>query len=307
MAAPGLSVRCPACGTELKAVPAAAPPTQWFPCPHCRAPVPVVLPRDPPPLYTWEVLPGLYPPLGRPRAPRWRIGRAVAIALAVTAVACVVLGGLLAYYGVGVGTHGSYSVSGVVLRDVGGVDRPADLARVVLTDNNGANFTQVTGPDGTFAFGGIPTGGVSINVTLSGYSPETLTTFVSSVYNAGSSNLTITLEPGGPANGTAVALAPFPDLESFLASVDGGAALLVIGGAVAAFAAAATQRHGPRAAGVVGGAAGLCAPAVLLFLGLYLAFPVVVAGTAVAAGLGAFALTISAAELYRSGAPNGPA
>ncbi|MGC2360173.1 MAG: hypothetical protein WA691_07740, partial [Thermoplasmata archaeon] len=71
MATSTVYLRCPACGGDLRVVLASEPATQWFPCPHCRTPVPAVVPRDPPPLYSWEVLPGLYPALPRPRVPRW--------------------------------------------------------------------------------------------------------------------------------------------------------------------------------------------------------------------------------------------
>jgi hypothetical protein len=231
----------------------------------------------------------------------------VAIALAAAAVASIVLGGALASYSAAAAAPATYSVSGLVEKDVGGIPQPADHAVVVLTDNGGANHTNVTGPTGRFTFPAVPSGGVSINVTLAGYAPETLTTFVSPVYDAGSENLTITLEPLSESNGSTVALAPFPDLESFLASIDGAAALLAIGGTVAAFAALAAWRHGPGPAGVVGGGAGIAAPVALYFLGLFPAFPVVLVGAAVAAGFGAFALTISAAEMYRTGTPAGSA
>ncbi|MGC2788982.1 MAG: hypothetical protein WA547_02845, partial [Thermoplasmata archaeon] len=86
MATSTVYLRCPACGGDLRVVLASEPATQWFPCPHCRTPVPAVVPRDPPPLYSWEVLPGLYPALPRPRVPRWRARRAAAAALLVVAV-----------------------------------------------------------------------------------------------------------------------------------------------------------------------------------------------------------------------------
>lgn len=309
MAAPGVAVRCPACGTELRAYPAPYPPTQWFPCPHCRVAVPVVVPRDPPPLYTWEVLPSLYPPLDRPRAPRWRLRPAVAIALAAVAVAAAVLGGLLLYYGAAASGPGTFSVSGTVLKDVGGEGFPADGARVLLTDDRGTIGPVSTGPDGRFEFTGVPSGGVSINVTLpsSGYAPATLDTFVSPVYDAGSSGLTVVLLPTSETNGTTQSLAPFPTMESFLASVDGAAGLLGICALVAAAAAVAAWRPTHRTAGVLGGGAGIAVPTVVFLLGLVPAFPIVVAGAAVTAAFGAFALVLGAADLYRTGPPVGTA
>ncbi|MGP8077466.1 MAG: carboxypeptidase regulatory-like domain-containing protein [Thermoplasmata archaeon] len=304
MAGPGISVRCPSCGTELRAFPAPAPPTQWFPCPHCRTALPVVVPRDPPPLYSWEVLPGLYPRLPHPRAPRWRIAPAIAIALAVVAIASATLGGALAYYGVAATAGGSYTISGTVEQTGGG---GADHATVNLTDDAGTRAPYAVGPSGRFSFTGVPSGGVSLNISLSGFAPVTVLTFVSPVYDAGSQGITVTLVPGALQNGTTVVLAPFSNLENFLASVYGAAALLGLAALIAGAAAVATFHHRHRTAGVIGGGAGISAPAVLYLLGLFPAFPIVAAGTAVAAGFGAFALAVTAVDLYRAGTPSAAA
>ena len=298
MAGPGVAVRCPACGTELRAFLAPTPPTQWFPCPHCRLAVPVVVPRDPPPLYSWEVLPGLYPPLAPPRAPRVRVGRAVAVALVAVAIVAAVLAGALAMYGMAATAPGTYSVSGTVVGPGGG---PLLGATVLLTDNNGATYSAHTGVGGAFAFGGLPSGGVSINASYPGDAPTTVYTFVSPVYDAGSTGLTIELTHGNLSNWTSQALAPFPTLENFLASVVGATGLLALASVVAGVAAWATVAGRSRTAGVIGGGAGLAVPAVLFFLGLFPAFPLVAAATAIAAGGGAFATIVGAAELYRAG------
>jgi len=298
MAGAGVAVRCPACGTELRAFLAPAPPTQWFPCPHCRRAVPVVVPRDPPPLYSWEVLPGLYPPLSPPRAPRVRIGRSVAVALVAVAIVAGALAGALALYGVAATAPGTYSVSGTV---VGPGGSPLIGATVLLTDNNGGTYSSNTGVGGGFSFSGLPSGGVSINASYPGDAPTTVFTFVSPVYDAGSSGLTIELAHGNLSNWTSQALAPFPTLESFLASVIGATALLAFAAIVAGGAAWFTVGGRSRTAGVIGGGAGLAVPAVLFLLGLFPAFPVVAGVTAIAAGGGAFAIVVGAAELYRAG------
>src|SRR5271157_5822027 len=132
MGAPAVSVRCPTCGADLRVVLAAAPPTQWFPCPQCRNPVPVVVPRDPPPLYSWEVIPWLYPNLPPPRRGRWPGRPAAAIALAVVAVASVMLVVLLAGYGVQATAPSHYTVSGVVEEQVGGGQRIAAPGALVI-------------------------------------------------------------------------------------------------------------------------------------------------------------------------------
>jgi hypothetical protein len=306
MAAPSVAIRCPTCGQDLAVVLAPSPPTQWFPCPHCGTPVPVVVPRDPPPLYTWEVLPGLYPALPRPRRPRWRARGAVAAALVAIAVLAVAFAGIFAYYAVLAPTPGSYTVSGIVVEDLGGGrTAPAVGAAVSLTPEGGATSTESTGTNGVFYFSGVPTGGLSLNFSLTGYAPIEVQTFVSSVYDAGSQGILVTLEPGSAGNGTTVAFSAFPDLESFLASVGSAVVLLGIVAGVAGVAAVGTLRHDRPALGVVGGGAGVFAPLGLYFLSLGPAFPLVLDMTATLAGLGAFALALRAVEIAQTGA--GPA
>ena len=259
----------------------------------------MVVPRDPPPLYIWEVLPSLYPPLDRPRRSRWRAASLVALALAAAAVAAAVLGGALTFESLSASVPAHYTVSGTVLEDVGGHLTPALGAVVNLTDDRGAASLVLNG-SGRFSFAPVPSGGISINVSLAGFAPQTVVSFVSPIWDAGSAGLTITLVRGNSSNGTSVVLAPFPTLESFLASLDGGAALLGLAALVAGATAIATWRERHRTAGVIGGGAAVAVPAVVYSLGLFPAVPLVAAGSAVAAGLGAFALSVTAVELYRS-------
>jgi len=299
MAVPPVSMKCPNCGTPLAAVVAPSPPTQWFPCPHCRAPVPVLVPRDPPVLYTWEVLPGLYPPLPRPRPPRWRVRSAAAAALIAVAIAAIGVGGALAFYGAEATHSAQYTVSGTVVR--GSTGAPLAGATVNLTEDNGSSVVEVTSLGGTFSFAHVPSGGISINVTYPGYAPVTLTTFASPAYNAGTTGLTIAVYPGSVANGTTVALAPFPDLESFLASIGGGAILLALIAVVAGAAAILARRPTVRTATVIGGSAGVAAPAVLFLLGLSAAFPYLLLVASVVGACGAFAAATGAGELLVEG------
>lgn len=299
MGATNLAVRCPACGQELRAALFPYPPTQWFPCPHCRSPVPVVVPRDPPPLYSWEVLPNLYPPLPRPRIPRWQAGRVAGGALIGVVVLAGVFGGLLAYYGVAASTPGSYLVSGTVELPVGAV--PAAGATVNLTEEGGAMLSEHTAPDGSFSFSGVPTGGIAINVSLAGYAPVTVDTFASSVYNAGTTGILVTLGFGGAANRTTVSLTPFSDLEDLLASIGGGIVLLGLVAVVAAVAAVLTFRRDRPALGVIGGGAGLLAPLALYLLALASPFPTLIGASALLAVFGGFALALRAAELAQTG------
>jgi hypothetical protein len=307
MASPSVAIRCPACGADLAVFLAPSPPTQWFPCPHCHAPVPVVVPRDPPPLYSWEVLPGLYPTLPRPRPPRWQTRRAFTFALLAVVVLAVALAGVFAYYGFVASMPGRFTVSGTVYEaPVPGVTVPASGVAIVLTEDSGQTLTETTGPDGVFSFASVPAGGVRLNATLPGYAPALYDTFVSSVYDAGTQGIQITLSPGGVANTSSVSLSPFTTLEAFLASIGSGTLLLVL---VAAVAGAAVVRSGRRprpALGVIGGGAGLLAPFGLYLFFLGTAFPFVFAGTAALAAFGAFSLMLGTVEIAQTGPAPGP-
>jgi len=308
MAPPAVTIRCPACGQDVRVVLAPAPPTQWYPCPHCRNPIPVVVPRDPPPLYSWEVLPGLYPPLPPPRVPRWRPRRAAAGALVATAVVAAILGGFLAIYGVEAQAAGSYLVSGTIdVSPSNGVLAPASGAKVVLTTESNRVFTELVGPSGNFNFLAVPSGGFSLNVTLAGYAPIEVDSLVSPIYSAGNSGIEITLSPGGPGNGSTYSLTAFPDLESLVASIDSGVALLFLAAALAGWGAVITQRSDRPAVGVVAGGAGLLAPFTLYFLALGPVFPTLLAASGVLSALGAFALALRTAELARYGPGTGAA
>jgi hypothetical protein len=305
MAGPTVNRRCPACGADLRIVLAPAPPTQWFPCPNCHAPIPVVVPHDPPPLFSWEVSAGLYPPLPAPRIPKWKPRRAAGYALLVVALVAIVLAGILAYDAVAATAPGSYTVSGTVLAESSGGSSPALGARAVLLGENGYSATTTIGPSGTFAFAGVPTGGVSINFTLAGYSPVSISAFVSSVYSAGDSGIVVTLDPGTAANASGVAYTPFPTLESFLASIGAAIVLLGLTAIVAALAAWVTVKSDRPAVGVVGGSAGVFAPLVLYFLALGGPFPLILLGTGIAATIGAFAVGSRAIEMAQTGAAAG--
>ena len=301
MASSTVAVRCPVCGTDLRVVVAAQPPTQWFPCPHCHTPMPVVVPRDPPPLYSWEVLPGLYPPLLRPRVPRWRARRSVAAALLVIAVVAAGLTAVLVYDGYAASQPASFTVDGTVDREVGDVAEPLAGAQVMLSNDANHQSSVLTDFDGSFSFANVPPGGVTLNVTATGYAPLTVTTFVSVVYGGPSTGLDIVLTPGGASNASTVTLAPFPDLEQFLASIGSSAVLLGIIALAAGFAAVATFREDRPAVGVVGGAAGILAPLVLFYLSLTAVFPLLEDLSAVLATAGAFTLVVRAIQLAQTG------
>jgi len=299
MAPPLISVRCPACGGPVSVVPSPSPPTQWFPCPHCGTPVPVVVPRDLPPLYTWEVLPGLYPYLPAPRRPRWRAGRAAAGALVSVAVIATALAAVLGYCAVAASTTATFSVSGMVelQPDPFATPYPAVGAVIVATDEAGHTHTADSGIGGDFQLVGVPNGGIAVNVSYPGYAPVTVDVFLSSVYSAGASAVVVTLTPGNLSNGTVGSLTPFVNLETFVAAIGGGLVLLGLVAAIAGAAAILTLRSDRPALGVVGGGAGLFSPLILILLNLGEAFPTLLAASALLAAVGGFALAIRAIEM----------
>ena len=306
MGAPTVSVRCPACGAELHAVLAPSPPTQWFPCPQCRNPVPVVVPRDLPPLYTWEVAPELYPALPPPRRPRVSLRRMAQVALVGVAVLAVVFGGVLAVLGYEALGPGSYTVSGtVVLEWTTRGYVPNFTPTVVLTTDSGATFLIHTGTDGKFLFSNVPAGGITLNVSCPGFGAATLVTFASPVYDAGTTDLSVSLHQGS-SNTTTIALSPFPDLETFVASIGSGVALLGLVAVLGGAAAVITRRSDRPAVGVVGGAAALLSPVALYLLSLGGIFPLLTTGTAVLAAVGAFVATIRSVEMYQVGSASRP-
>lgn len=302
MVGPEVTVRCPACGTPLHAVLAPSPPTQWFSCSHCHAPVPVVVPRDPPPLYSWEVVPGLYPALPPPRVPRWRARRLAAGSLLGVVVVAVVLAGLFGYYAFLAPAPGSFDANGVVyLSHPSGGATPGPGVTVLVTPESGAPVQTVTGPAGSFAVAGLPTGGLTFQFTTHGYSTVLVYAFVSTLYSSGATGIQVTMSVGAADNNSSFSLTPFSDLEQFVAAIGAGVVLLGFVAVIAAVAAILTIRSDQPAAGVVGGGAGLLAPVALAVLSLAGPFPWLVAGSAALALLGGFALSIRAIQMAQTG------
>ncbi len=280
--------RCPRCGTF---VPAATSPWGYstvHPCPRCGQPIVIVPPRDPPPLYTWEVYPNLYgsAPLPRGNPYHWRPAIAallwVAFALlAGSAAALVVVSGVTL-------AAGPVTVAGTVEETFAGGIAPAPLAgaQVRLTGDAGAVRLAITDADGRFAFPGVATGGIGLNVTYPGLTPAALALFDSPFYS--SPNLrSLAIDLGsGPNASTSAAESDFADLEAFVSSVATAALLLALGAVAALFGAiaAAAPRFGPGipAAGV--GAA--VAPAALLLLGVVEPFPALVVPSVAAVVIG---------------------
>ncbi len=301
MAGPAVDVTCPTCGQGLHVVLAPSPPTQWFPCPQCRTPVPVVVPRDPPPLYAWEVLPGLYPALPAPRIPRRRRITLVTVGLLVIAVLAAALAGVLVYDSWAAVQPGSYAVAGTVETTANGYAQPIAGATVVLTNDANQSTRVLTGVGGGFSFGAVPAGGITLNISASGYQSVSVATFASPVYTGPTQGLLIDLTPGSSANVTTVALANFPDLVQFVAALGSGAVLFAAVAIVVGAAAVITSRADRPALAVIGGGAGVLSPFVVVYLSLTPVSAAVTGVSALMAGIGAFVVAWRAVGMAQSG------
>jgi hypothetical protein len=302
MGAPSASIRCPACGATLRATLAPSPATQWFPCPRCHTPVPFVPPRALPPLYSWEVVPGLYPLQGVPRRPRWRMRSVAAVALAAAAVLSAVAAGLLGSAGYVGALPAQFVVSGTVYDSAVGGPRVIGAHVVLYTDDNRSSMSTTTGVNGGFSFADVPAGGIEVNITdPPRFAPTVIYTFATRSYSSGTSGLAVALQPGGPNNTSEYLLSPYPDLTTFLAYVGAGAVLLGGAAATAAVATVAVRRPGHAVAGVVGSGAALAVPVVMVLFALATAFPTVAIVAGAAGGVGAFGLVITTTDLAIGG------
>jgi hypothetical protein len=262
----------------------------------------VVVPRDPPPLYSWEVVPGLYPALPPPRVPRWRARRLAAGALLGVALAAVAFAGVFSYYAFVAPTPGSFEANGTVLLGTSsGPSVPGAGVVVEATAESGATFETATAADGSFVLTGLPTGGLTLRFIHPGYSPIVVDAFVSTLYSSGATGLAVTLGKGSAFNVSTYALTPFTDLEQFVAAIGAGVVLLGVVALLAGYTAVVTLRADRPALGVVAGGAGLTAPLALALLSLGDPFPGLLAGTAALALLGGFALSIRAVQMAQTG------
>ncbi len=223
-------------------------------------------------------------------------------ALVGVALVAVVLAGVFGYYALVASAPGSFDANGVVLLGhKSGSTTPGAGVSVTATTENGASYQAVTALDGSFAFSGLPTGGLTLEFSDAGYSTVYVYAFVSTLYSAGATGLEVTMGPGAANNNSSFALTPFTDLEQFVAAIGAGVVLLGFVAIVAGYAALLTVRADRPALGVVGGGAGLMAPLALAYLALGDPFPWLVAGSAALALLGGFALAIRAVQMAQTG------
>jgi hypothetical protein len=305
-----VTVRCPGCGAYV-AAPATAPTAATYAtCPHCSTTVPIVAPRDPPPLFTWEVFPSVYPSLPVPRAPGARLLSVVGIALLVATVLLAGTAGFLVWNGVEAVGPGTFQLQGTVVHDPGGSGgaQPVAGASVNVSGESGMHALVVTNASGEFLIAGIPAGGVFVNVTAPGFNSVLLEIFLSSIYTSTSpgSALIVTLTASTGTTSTTVVQSPFPSLENLLASLGSAAVLLGMAAIIAGLGARAALRRGRVTHAVVGGAAALVAPAALFALGETVVFPYLEIPTVVLAALGALAVSLALIPLVWEARPPEP-
>jgi len=305
-----VTVRCPRCGAYV-AAPARSPTTaSYATCPHCSTTVPIVAPRDPAPLFTWEVFPSVYPSLPVPRAPGARLLTVVGVALLVATLLLAGLAGFLVWNGVEAVGPGTFTLHGTVVRssEFSSVTEPVAGGTVNVSGESGFHELVLSNASGGFVVTGIPAGGVSVNVSAPGYSSVLVEVFVSAIYATASSSsplvVTLTASAGSPS--TIVVQSPFPTLENLLASLGSAAVLLGIAALIAGVGARAALRKGRVTHAVVGGAAALIAPAALFELGETIVFPYLELPTVALAAIGALAVSLALVPLVWEARPPEP-
>ena len=268
-----LTLRCPTCGGTLAAPTPPGTAAVWYACPHCASPVPVVAPRDPPPLFSWEVYPHLYPRLFAPQSPAGRIPK---VGLATLFALCLFfagVAGLLAVDGASALAPASYDVGGVVLLNG---TTPLSGAAVVLSGENGLHERYVTDATGAFLFPDVPAGGVTLNASLAPLGFAVYHFFLTPLYQStveDPAHLSLSLNGDPMANDVTALQAPFPDLETFVASLWGGAAIVAVASAVAALGAVALRRGLSPTMAVAGSIGAVFVPVAVMELGLTGVFP----------------------------------
>ncbi|MCI4328482.1 MAG: carboxypeptidase regulatory-like domain-containing protein [Thermoplasmata archaeon] len=300
-----VTIRCPRCARFLVApAPASSEPT-WFSCPHCAQPVPVVAPRDPPPLFSWEVYPHLYPPANPPKVPGPGVTRLLTALLLTATLVLAGLAGGLAWEGAASLSPGGFAVRGVVMESLAG-GASAPLAGVVVNlSSESTAATTTTGGDGSFEFLHVPAGGVTLNFTRPGFAPLVLQLFASQRYSTAGigSPVHVTLSPGDPGNVRVLTLSPFGNLNGFLTSLWSASILLGIGALVAGIGTLAAFRERKIPYAVAGAGAAIAAPVAPGLLSILGAFPVVTWFAALAITVGAVALGLGTVRLAGQGRP----
>ncbi len=307
MAAPWVPLRCPRCGAAVAAPPPLSTAAGWVVCPACGATFPILAPRDPPPLFSWEAYPGLYPALPVPRRPAPALGRVTAVALIATALLLLGIAGLLLWGGAASMAPGHFSLGGTVLNGSG---RPLAGATVNLASETGYNVTVTTGPSGTFAFGDVPAGAAELNVSSPGYQTIVVAVFLSEPYRATGAGpngqVTVLMTAGASYPADQVVESPFATLESFVADLWSATVLLALAGILAAAGALFAYRGRRPVVAASAGVGAMVAPIALVELGATAAFPLLDWAITAATALGVVAFLLAASAMVWAGRPPDP-
>jgi hypothetical protein len=262
MATP-VELRCPRCGARLTAYTPYPLITSYTHCPHCGSVLPFVAPREPAPLYSWEVYQGLYPPTPIPRPPNPRRRPAILALLLAATVLLAALGGIFAWVGSDALRPGTLTVGGTLSPST------ASGAWIEIQGESGFRV-NVTVLAGAFSISGVPYGGVDITAGAAGYNRLEIDLFYSPVYSsfAGSPQaLQINLSPANGSSLEVIDTTAFSDLEAFVATVWSGTGLLWILALLTGLGWAAARRDRLPLV-VIGGVSAMAAPFVLPLLGI---------------------------------------
>jgi hypothetical protein len=260
-----------------------------------------VAPREPAPLYSWEVYPGLYPPTPVPRPPSaWRRPTLLAL-LIVATVLFATLGGIFAWVGGDALQPGTLTVGGTL----GPSGVPS--AWVDVQGENGFHENE-SAANGVFSIAGVPYGGVEITAGAIGYTTLQVDLFYSPVYSSiTGSPAAIELELT-PTNGSSLSIVDttaFPDLETFVAYVWSGTGLLWIASLLTGLGVVAVRRDQLPLI-VVGGATAMVAPFALPILGIDVVNQAITISAVLALPLGLVVLILALPELARAQPPVEP-
>lgn len=298
-------LRCPRCHTEFWAAhPTYHDGVAWSTCPRCWSPVPSFLPRDPPPLFSWEVQRHLYPEPKWPTRPTPRtLALIVGLLLAAGLLLLAVAGGFVYVAGASY-DPGSRTVEGVVMGDAAsyGTYLPVVGATVSLSGFEGGNVTT-TDVHGAFSFSGVSAGEHLLRVIAAGYPATAIDTFLSPFYNAPAGNATsltvdlpATNSTSSGAGGRLITYTDFPDLETYLATLLATSVLMVVAAVLSIVGGVILWTKGTAPKSVVGASATVLVPCLVIVAGfsdLFLSiFPASLDLIALAALLGVTGLLI---------------
>ncbi len=307
MATPWVPLRCPRCAAAVAVPPPMTTAAGWVICPACGATFPVLAPRDPPPLFSWEAYPGLYPALPAPRRPAPAIGRVTAAALVATALLLLGIAGFLLWGGASSLAPGQFSLGGKVVLASGA---PLAGATVNLRSEAGYNTTVTTSASGEFGFRGIPAGAAVLNVSAPGYRTVNIAVFLSASYRATGAGpggqVSVAMSGGATYPADQIAESPFANLETYVANLWSATVLLAIGGFLAAAGALFAYRGRRPVVAASAGVGAMVAPIALVELGATTAFPLLDWAITAATALGVVAFLLSASAMICVGRPPDP-